>query len=99
MADGSELLERVRELEELETLAREACAGAGRLVVVEARAGLGKTRLLQAARGVLRYVETPRLTPLAFPLWVERLRGGVHADDWKSRVERMLVQLEKAANR
>ncbi|WP_431636810.1 ligase-associated DNA damage response DEXH box helicase [Dyella sp. KULCS107] len=55
--------------------------------------------LLQAARGVLRYVETPRLTPLAFPLWVERLRGGVHADDWKSRVERMLAQLEKAADR
>ncbi|WP_035125799.1 helix-turn-helix transcriptional regulator [Conexibacter woesei] len=50
MADGSELLERARELEELETLAQAACAGAGRLVVVEARAGLGKTRLLQAAR-------------------------------------------------
>jgi DNA-binding CsgD family transcriptional regulator len=46
----SELLERERELAELDASAREACAGAGRLVVVEAAAGLGKTRLLQAAR-------------------------------------------------
>ena len=55
--------------------------------------------LLRIARGPLRFVETPRLPPLAFPLWVERLRGGVHAGDWKSRVERMLAQLEKAADR
>ena len=55
--------------------------------------------LVQAARGQLLFVETPRLTPLAFPLWVKRLRGGVHADDWKSRVERMRAQLEKAAGR
>ncbi len=46
----SELLERERELAELDTLAREACAGAGRLAVIEAAAGLGKTRLLQVAR-------------------------------------------------
>ena len=46
----SELLERERELAELDTVAREACAGAGRLAVIEAAAGLGKTRLLQAAR-------------------------------------------------
>ncbi len=55
--------------------------------------------LVACARGELLWVETPRLTPLAFPLWVERLRGGVHADDWKSRVERMVAQLEKAADR
>ncbi len=55
--------------------------------------------LIRSARGEILFVETPRLTPLAFPLWVERLRGGVHADDWKSRVERMLAQLEKAADR
>ncbi len=46
----SELLERERELAELDASANEACAGAGRLVVIEAAAGLGKTRLLQAAR-------------------------------------------------
>ena len=55
--------------------------------------------LIRCARSRLLWVETPRLTPLAFPLWVERLRGGVHADDWKSRVERMLATLEKAADR
>jgi DNA-binding CsgD family transcriptional regulator len=46
----SALRERGRELDELEALAQEARCGAGRLVVVEAAAGLGKTRLLQAAR-------------------------------------------------
>ena len=46
----SELLERERELAELAALAAEACAGTGRLAVIEAPAGLGKTRLLQAAR-------------------------------------------------
>ncbi len=55
--------------------------------------------LIRIARGKILYVEPPRLTPLSFPLWVERLRGGVHADDWKSRVERMLATLEKAADR
>jgi DNA-binding CsgD family transcriptional regulator len=46
----SGLLERERELDALDALATEACAGAGRLVVIEAAAGLGKTRLLQVAR-------------------------------------------------
>jgi DNA-binding CsgD family transcriptional regulator len=46
----SELLEREREVAELDASARAACAGTGRLVVVEAHAGLGKTRLLAAAR-------------------------------------------------
>jgi DNA-binding CsgD family transcriptional regulator len=44
------LLERERELAELDALVAKACAGEGRLAVVEAAAGLGKTRLLQAAR-------------------------------------------------
>lgn len=55
--------------------------------------------LVRCARGEIVMTETPRLSPFAFPLWVERLRGGVHADDWKSRVERMAAQLEKAADR
>jgi DNA-binding CsgD family transcriptional regulator len=46
----SRLLERERELGELDAALADAAAGAGRLVVVEAAAGLGKTRLLQAAR-------------------------------------------------
>ncbi len=46
----SALLERERELAELDAMVAEARAGRGRLVVIEAQAGLGKTRLLQAAR-------------------------------------------------
>jgi DNA-binding NarL/FixJ family response regulator len=46
----SELLERDRELAELDALAADARAGAGRLAVIEAAAGLGKTRLVAAAR-------------------------------------------------
>jgi hypothetical protein len=44
------LLERERELAELDGLLAEAGAGSGRLLLVEAAAGLGKTRLLREAR-------------------------------------------------
>jgi DNA-binding CsgD family transcriptional regulator len=43
-------LERDRELAELEAAVAEVASGRGRLVVIEAHAGLGKTRLLEAAR-------------------------------------------------
>ena len=43
------LLERENELAELEAAVGEAVAGRGRLVAIEARAGLGKTRLLGVA--------------------------------------------------
>jgi DNA-binding NarL/FixJ family response regulator len=46
----SALLERERELDELDAAIAAACAGTGSLVVIEAPAGLGKTRLLHAAR-------------------------------------------------
>ncbi|HEX2085365.1 MAG TPA: AAA family ATPase [Solirubrobacteraceae bacterium] len=44
------LLERERELEQLRALADDACAGRGRLAVVEGPPGIGKTRLLGVAR-------------------------------------------------
>ena len=44
------LLERERELAELEALLAEARAGTGRLLLVEGVAGLGKTRLLRETR-------------------------------------------------
>lgn len=44
------MLERERELAELSAMVAEAHAGHGRFAVIEAAAGLGKTRLLQAAR-------------------------------------------------
>ena len=46
------LLEREAELAELEALVGESRGGSGRLVLIEAQAGLGKTRLLQAARRI-----------------------------------------------
>lgn len=39
-----------------------------------------------------------KLTPLAFPLWAERLQFQVSSEAWKDRVQRMVVQLEKAAD-
>ncbi|UPG84206.1 ligase-associated DNA damage response DEXH box helicase [Luteibacter aegosomatis] len=53
--------------------------------------------LVRMARARLLWRETPRLSPLAFPLWVERIRGGIAADDWKTRVERMRDSLEAKA--
>jgi DNA-binding CsgD family transcriptional regulator len=44
------LLERERELDELDAAIREATSGGGVAVAIEAGAGLGKTRLLQEAR-------------------------------------------------
>lgn len=49
MQDG-ELLERERELRMLSELLEAACRGGGQLAVVEGVAGIGKTRLLAAAR-------------------------------------------------
>jgi predicted ATPase len=47
-ADG--LLERGRELDELDAQVERAVAGHGSLVVVEGPAGIGKSRLLAEAR-------------------------------------------------
>ncbi|MBN8623916.1 MAG: ligase-associated DNA damage response DEXH box helicase [Planctomycetes bacterium] len=41
-----------------------------------------------------------RLTPLAFPLWAARIqKNQVSSEQWTKRVERMAVQLERAAER
>ena len=56
------LLERERELAELEELLAAARAGSGRLLLVEAAAGLGKTRLLREAR---RRADLARMRVLA----------------------------------
>jgi ATP-dependent Lhr-like helicase len=41
---------------------------------------------------------TDRLTPLAFPLWAERLSSQrLTSEDWRTRIERMLESLEIAA--
>jgi DNA-binding CsgD family transcriptional regulator len=48
--DAAGLLERGRELGELDNLIDAACAGEGRVALIEGRAGIGKSRLLAEAR-------------------------------------------------
>lgn len=43
--------------------------------------------------------EPRTLTPLAFPLWAESMRGQLSTEDWRSRVERAAAQLEKRHGR
>src|SRR4051794_13768788 len=47
---GAELLEREDELQELARAVEHACGGRGSLVLIEGPPGIGKTRLLEAAR-------------------------------------------------
>ena len=35
------------------------------------------------------------LTPLAFPLWAESIRGELSTEDWRTRVARAAQQLEQ----
>lgn len=49
-----------------------------------------------AAARIVR-VETPQLTPLAFPIWAEHVHAQVSSEKWVDRVRRMSVRLEKAA--
>jgi len=43
--------------------------------------------------------DTERFTPLAFPLWAERLRNRLTTQRWQDRVAKMVAQLERAADR
>ncbi len=61
-------------------------------------------RLSETLNGVARLriieVETRRLSPLAFPLWADRLREHeVSTERWQQRVERMAARLEAEARR
>ncbi len=58
-----------------------------------------KTALTRIAGQTLKLTEPPRLTPLGFPLWVERVASQVSNESWRDRVDRMTVQLEKAADK
>lgn len=62
------LLERERELGELDKAIWQAAAGTGVAVAIEAGAGLGKTRLLQEARGAGMAAELDVLTARATEL-------------------------------
>jgi ATP-dependent Lhr-like helicase len=58
-----------------------------------------ETALTRIAESELVIVESQRLSPLAFPLWAERLRAQyVSSEKWSDRVERMAQQLARAAD-
>ena len=50
------------------------------------------------ARADLQLIETEHITPLAFPIMVNRLRTRVSSEKLADRVRRMLLKLEKKAN-
>ncbi|MEM9159929.1 MAG: DNA ligase-associated DEXH box helicase, partial [Verrucomicrobiota bacterium] len=51
-------------------------------------------------RGSILIRETDRLTPLAFPLWAERIRAQtLSSETWETRVRGMAEQLNQAAGR
>jgi len=54
-------------------------------------------RRMQAAR--LHVAKPPRLTPFAFPLFVDRLRQRLSSEQLQDRIARLTVQLEKASRR
>lgn len=60
------------------------------------------TRLRSAMKRIAEsrviMVDTPRLTPLSFPLYAERLRTQtISSEGWRERIERMVLKLEDAA--
>ncbi|HEX8648018.1 MAG TPA: AAA family ATPase [Thermoleophilaceae bacterium] len=78
VTDSGALLEREGELREVDRAVEQACAGAGRLILVEGPAGIGKTRLLEATRAHARAqgmaVHSARASELdrSFPFGVVR---------------------------
>ncbi|MEO0514133.1 MAG: ligase-associated DNA damage response DEXH box helicase [Planctomycetota bacterium] len=55
--------------------------------------------LAQLADMPFEFRATERLTPLAFPLWAERLREQhITSQSWQERVGKMVMRLEAAAN-
>ena len=54
--------------------------------------------LATLSRQTLKVVPTPRFTPMAFPIWAQRIGSQtVRVEEAGERIERMVSQLEKAA--
>ncbi|MFM7411912.1 MAG: hypothetical protein ACKO6E_01660, partial [Planctomycetota bacterium] len=45
----------------------------------------------------IRIVETPRITPLAFPIWAEFVQSRLTTKDWLARIADMARELEHEA--
>ena len=70
--------------------------------VLDRELELGRMRsaLERIAAGRLTIIDTPHLTPLAFPIWAESLRSQqISFEKWADRVQRMMISLEEAAER
>ncbi len=65
--------------------------------VLEAEMELSRLRktLERVAGQRILIWQTERLTPMAFPLWADRLRGQLSTEDFDIRVRHMLINLEK----
>ena len=44
-------------------------------------------------------VDTPRLSPLAFPIWAEQVQARLSTQGWRERIAEMAGELERAAGR
>ena len=67
--------------------------------VLEGSLELGRLReaLEDISTKPLRVIELDRLSPLAFPLWAERLNFVISSEDATSMIEEMLKKLEADA--
>ena len=57
-----------------------------------------KASLEQIARQEIVFVETPRLSPLAFPIWAEQIQSRLSTQDWLAQIAGMAQELETAAD-
>ncbi len=66
--------------------------------VLDQQLEISRLRALLMSLAGQRLVLTrpPRLTPLAFPLWAEMIRGQVSSESWSDRIQRMAADLERA---
>ena len=42
-------------------------------------------------------IDTPRLSPLAFPIWAEQIQSRLTTQNWRERIVQMATELEQAA--
>jgi ATP-dependent Lhr-like helicase len=45
----------------------------------------------------IRIIDTPRLSPLAFPIWAEQVQSRLTTQGWLERITEMARELEQAA--
>ena len=66
-------------------------------LTTQLEAGRIEAALLRLSSARPLITDPGRLTPLAFPIWAERIQAQVSSEKWLDRVQKMAVQLETAA--